>query len=104
MSRLAMCDNVAARDRVGLRGRRLLNWRRREFAQSGGLMTYGPNSSKFFRRLAAYVDKIVVGAKPNEIPIEEPTTFELVINLKSAKSIGLTVPPSVLARADEVIE
>jgi putative ABC transport system substrate-binding protein len=75
-----------------------------EFAQSGGLMTYGPNSSKFFRRLAAYVDKIIAGAKPNEIPIEQPTTFELVINLKTAKSIGLTVPPSVLARADEVIE
>ncbi|MGB8186829.1 MAG: ABC transporter substrate-binding protein [Pseudolabrys sp.] len=75
-----------------------------EFAQSGGLMTYGPNSSKFFRRLAAYVDKIVVGAKPNEIPIEQPTTFELVINLKTAKSIGLTVPPTLLARADEVIE
>jgi putative ABC transport system substrate-binding protein len=67
-------------------------------------MTYGPNSSKFFHRLAAYVDKIVAGAKPNEIPIEQPTTFELVVNLKTAKSIGLTVPPSVLARADEVIE
>ena len=75
-----------------------------EFARSGGLMTYGPNSSKFFHRLAAYVDKIVAGAKPNEIPIEQPTTFELVVNLKTAKSIGLTVPPSVLARADEVIE
>ena len=75
-----------------------------EFAQSGGLMTYGPNSSKFFRRLAAYVDKIVAGAKPSEIPIEQPTTFELVINLKTAKSIGLTVPPTLLARADEVIE
>ena len=75
-----------------------------EFAQSGGLMTYGPNSSKFFRRLAAYVNKIVSGGKPSEIPIEQPTTFELVINLKTAKSIGLAIPPTLLARADEVIE
>ncbi|MGB8823552.1 MAG: ABC transporter substrate binding protein [Pseudolabrys sp.] len=60
------------------------------------------NSSKIFRRLAVYVDKIVAGARPNEFPIEQPTRFELVINLKTAKSIGLTVPPSVLARADEV--
>jgi ABC-type uncharacterized transport system substrate-binding protein len=75
-----------------------------EFAQSGGLMTYGPNSSKFFRRLAVYVQKIVTGAKPSEIPIEQPTTFELVLNLKAAKSIGLTIPPALLARADEVIE
>ena len=75
-----------------------------EFAQSGGLMTYGPNSSKFFRRLAVYVNKIVTGAKPSEIPVEQPTTFELAINLKTAKSIGLTVPPTLLARADEVID
>lgn len=75
-----------------------------EFAESGGLLTYGPNSRKFFRRLAVYVSKIVAGAKPSEIPIEQPTTFELVINLKTAKSIGLTIPPTLLARADEVIE
>jgi putative ABC transport system substrate-binding protein len=75
-----------------------------EFAQSGGLLTYGPNSKKFFRRLAAYVSKIVAGAKPGEIPIEQPTAFELVINLKTAKSIGLTIPAALLARADEVIE
>jgi putative ABC transport system substrate-binding protein len=75
-----------------------------ELAQSGGLMTYGPNSRKFFRRLAVYAKKIVDGAKPSEIPIEQPTTFELVINLKTAKSIGVTVPPTLLARADEVIE
>jgi putative tryptophan/tyrosine transport system substrate-binding protein len=75
-----------------------------EFAQSGGLMTYGPNSNKLFRRLAGYVDKIIHGAKPSELPIEQPTTFELVINRKTAKSIGLTIPPSILALADEVIE
>jgi putative tryptophan/tyrosine transport system substrate-binding protein len=75
-----------------------------EFAQSGGLLTYGPNSKKFFRRLAVYVSKIVAGGKPSEIPIEQPTAFELVINLKTAKSIGLTIPATLLARADEVIE
>ena len=75
-----------------------------EFAESGGLLTYGPNSKKFFRRLAGYVQKIVAGAKPSEIPIEQPTTFELVINLKTAKSIGLTIPPTLFSRADTVIE
>jgi len=67
-------------------------------------LTYGPNSRNFFRRLAVYVNKIVAGAKPSEIPIEQPTTFELVINLKTAKSIGLTIPPTLLGRADAVIE
>jgi len=75
-----------------------------EFAGSGGLMTYGPNSRKFFRRLAVYVKKILSGVKPSEIPIEQPTTFELVINLKTAKLIGLTIPPALLDRADELIE
>lgn len=75
-----------------------------EFAQSGGLMTYGPNSTKFFRRLAEYTRKIINGAKPVEIPIEQPTTFELVINLKTAKSIGLSIPPTLVARADQLIE
>ena len=75
-----------------------------EFAQSGGLMTYGPNSTRFFRRLAVYVDKMIKGAKPGDLPVEQPTTFELVINLRTAKSIGIVVPPTLLVRADEVIE
>jgi putative tryptophan/tyrosine transport system substrate-binding protein len=75
-----------------------------EFAHSGGFMTYGPNSTKFFRRLAVYVDKILKGARPGELPVEQPAIFELIINLKTARSIGLAVPPMLLGRADEVIE
>jgi putative ABC transport system substrate-binding protein len=75
-----------------------------EFARSGGLMTYGPNSGTVFRRLAVYVDKMLKGARPGELPIEQPTTFELIINLKTARSIGLVVPPMLLARATDVIE
>ena len=75
-----------------------------EFAHSGGLMTYGPNSEKFFRRLATYAKKILEGAKPTEIPVEQPTIFELVINFRTAEALGINVPPSLLFRADEVIE
>ena len=74
-----------------------------EFVEAGGLMSYGPNYTDLFRRAADFVDKILKGTKPADLPIEQPKKFEFIVNLKAAKQIGVTIPSSVLARADRVI-
>jgi len=76
----------------------------RRFAEAGGLMSYGPDQPEYYKRLSVYIDKILKGAKPAALPIEQPTKFDFVINLKAAKALGLTIPPSLLQRADQVIE
>ena len=89
---------LAARHRLPA----IYEWR--ESAEEGGLLAYGAKFRELNRRVAAYVDKILKGAKPEDLPVEQPTTFELVINLKTAKALGLTIPPALLGRADEVIQ
>jgi putative ABC transport system substrate-binding protein len=97
-SQLAQVIDLAAKSRLPA------IYYAREFAEGAGLMTYGPSITDLFRRAATYVDKILKGAKPADLPVEQPTKFEFVINLKTAKQIGLTIPPNVLARADRVIK
>jgi len=90
--------DLAARQRLP----GIFEWR--EFVEAGGLLSYGPSMADMYRHLATYVDKILKGAKPADLPVQQPTKFELVINLKTAKTLGLTIPQTLLLQADKVIE
>jgi len=101
-------DGVSADQRsliasLAIKNRLLSSFPERSYTDAGGLMSYGPDFNISMQRAAVYVDKIFKGTKPADLPVEQPTKFELVFNLKSAKQIGLTIPPNVLARADKVI-
>jgi putative ABC transport system substrate-binding protein len=89
---------------LALRHRAMLMFSDRAMAEAGGLLTYGPSFAAIFARVADFVDRIAKGAQPSDLPIEQPTKFELVVNLKTARAIGVTLPPLVLARADEIID
>ena len=89
---------------LATKNRLLAIYHESEFPESGGLMSYGVSYSDMYRRAATYVDKILKGAKPGDLPVEQPKKFEFIINLKAAKQIGLTIPPNVLTRADKVIK
>jgi putative ABC transport system substrate-binding protein len=95
-NRLGIVDLAAKRRLPSMFG-----WK--EYVEAGGLMSYGPNRDESFRRIAVYVDKVLKGTKPADLPVELPKRFEFVINLKTAKDIGVTITPNVLARADKVI-
>ncbi|TAJ96945.1 ABC transporter substrate-binding protein [bacterium] len=98
ISQLSRIAELAAKSRLAA------IFSEREFVDGGGLISYGPSSADLFRRAATYVDKILKGANPADLPVEQPTKFELVINLKTAKALGLTIPPEVLVRADKVLK